>query len=121
MAGFASRQIQHARRLGFLVAHRPHYLLGRFAIVRDAYSGLNGLKDFLVRTSPLRMGDLHKPATSTVDLARSGPVLATKGAADALACSRFAGRAAVPLSPCVYATDVSDLHDAGGRVRRAHP
>ncbi len=30
---------------------RPRYVLGRFATVRDAYSGLNGLKDVVVRTT----------------------------------------------------------------------
>lgn len=108
MAGFASRQIQHARRLGFLVAHRPHYLLGRFAIVRDAYSGLNGLKDILVRTSPLRMGDLHKPATSTVDVARSGHVLATKGATEQAAEMR---RDAFSLGPRLDGSAVAVLQD----------
>ncbi len=82
MPGFASRQFERAKRLGFLVTRRPRYVLGRFATVRDAYSGLNGLKDVVVRTTPLRMGDLYKPATSTLDVARSGHVLSSRSAAE---------------------------------------
>ena len=85
MAGFASRQFERAKRLGFLVTRRPRYVLGRFATVRDAYSGLNGLKDVLVRSTPLRMGDLYKPATSTVEVARSGHVLSSRSAAEQVA------------------------------------
>ena len=39
MTGFALRQFERAKRLGFLVTRRPHYVLGRFATVRDAYVG----------------------------------------------------------------------------------
>lgn len=80
MAGFASRQFERAKRLAYKVTHEPHYVLGRFATVRDAYSGLNGLKDVLVRTTPLRMGDLYKPTNSTVDVSNSGHVLSSRGA-----------------------------------------
>lgn len=82
MAGFASRQFERARRLARKVTREPHYALGRFATVRDAYSALNSLKDVIVRTTPLQIGDLYKPANSTVDIARSGHVLASRSAAD---------------------------------------
>ena len=36
--------------------------------------------------------------------------------ADALACSRFVGRAAVPLSVLFHAADVSDFSGVGGRA-----
>lgn len=82
MAGFASRQFERARRLCRKLAHEPHYALGRFATVRDAYSALNGLKDVVVGTTPLRIGDLYKPANATVDIARSGHVLSSRTAAE---------------------------------------
>lgn len=81
MAGFASRQFQRVTRLGYKVMREPHYALGRFATVRDVYSALNGLKDVVVRTTPLRIGDLYKPANSTVEVARSAHVIASRSAA----------------------------------------
>ena len=78
MADFAPRLFERVKRLGFLVTRRPRYVLGRFATVRDVYSGLNGLKDILVPRTPLRIGELYKAATSTLDVARSGHVLTSK-------------------------------------------
>lgn len=82
MAGFASRQFERARRLGAKVMREPHYALGRFATVRDVYSALNGLKDVVVRTTPLAIGDLYKPVNSTVDIARSSHVVSSRSAAE---------------------------------------
>ncbi|WP_428682622.1 hypothetical protein [Reyranella sp.] len=82
MAVFASQIFERTKRLIFLVLRRPHYLLGRFAIIRDAYSGLKGLKDFVVQTPPLLIGDLYKPATTAVDVAYSGHVLPSRSPAE---------------------------------------
>ncbi len=108
MAGFASRQFERAKRLGFLVTRRPRYVLGRFATVRDAYSGLNGLKDVVVRTTPLRMGDLYKPATSTLDVARSGHVLSSRSAAEQVEEMR---RESYSLGPMLDGAALATLQD----------
>jgi hypothetical protein len=82
MTAFASRQFERARRLGRKLAHEPHYALGRFATIRDAYSALNGLKDVIVGTKSFRIGDLYKPADATVGIVRSGHVLSSRTAAE---------------------------------------
>jgi len=82
MAGFASRQFERYRRLAGKVVREPHYALGRFATVRAAYSGLNRLKDVVVPTTPLRVGDLYKAANATVDVARCRHVLPSRHAAE---------------------------------------
>jgi len=82
MTGFATRQFERVRRLGRKLAREPHYALGRFAAVRDAYSALNGLKDSMVETTALRIGDLYKPAGATVDIVPSGHVLSSRTAAE---------------------------------------
>lgn len=108
MSGFALRQFERAKRLGFLVTRRPHYVLGRFATVRDAYSGLNGLKDVVVRTTPLRLGDLYKPATSTLEVAASGHVLASRSPAEQV---REMHREAYSLGPKLELSAVAALQD----------
>ena len=82
MAGFGSRQFERFGRLAGKVLREPHYALGRFATVRDAYSALNRLKDVVVRTTPLQVGDLYKPTNSTIDVARSNHVLPSRNAAE---------------------------------------
>ena len=113
MAGFASRQFERAKRLGFLVTRRPRYVLGRFATVRDAYSGLNGLKDVVVRTTPLRMGDLYKPATSTLDVARSGHVLSSRSAAEQVEERR---RESYSLGPQLDGAALATLQDEARKL-----
>jgi hypothetical protein len=81
MPGRASQPFSKMKRLAFLVRHRPRYLLGRFALVRDAYSRLNGLKDVVGGGTPLRIGDLYHAADATIDVAASGHVLSDKTAA----------------------------------------
>ena len=82
MLGFASPPVSRMRRIAFILLHRPSYLLGRFAIVRDAYSGLHRLKDAVAGAAPLRIADLYHPAETTIDVAASGHVLSTKTAAE---------------------------------------
>lgn len=113
MAGFASRQFERAKRLGFLVTRRPRYVLGRFATIRDAYSGLNGLKDVVVRTTPLRMGDLYKPATSTLDVARSGHVLSSRSAAEQVDEMR---RESYSLGPKLDGAALATLQDEARKL-----
>lgn len=113
MPGFASRQYERAKRLGFLVTRRPRYVLGRFATVRDAYSGLNGLKDVVIRTTPLRMGDLYKPATSTLDVARSGHVLSSRSAAEQVEEMR---RESYSLGPMLDGAALATLQDEARKL-----
>ena len=70
------------RRIAHILLHRPSYLLGRFAAVRDAYSGVRRLKDAIAGAPPLSIADLYHPAEATVDIAASGHVLSSKTAAE---------------------------------------
>lgn len=81
MAGFGS-QFDRVRRLAGKVVREPHYALGRFATVRDTYSALNRLKDVIVPTTPLRIGDLYKPTHGTIDVVRCDHVLSSRRAAE---------------------------------------
>ncbi len=72
MSGSGSTPATFVRRLAHLMRHRPSYVLGRFATVRDAYSRLNGLKDVATKKRPLEIGDLYRPPHGTVDVAPSG-------------------------------------------------
>ena len=108
MADFAPRLFERVKRLGFLVTRRPRYVLGRFATVRDVYSGLNGLKDILVPRTPLRIGELYKAATSTLDVARSGHVLTSKSAVEQ---TREMRRDAFSLGPRLDGSAVAGLQD----------
>lgn len=76
--GFFSRQAARARQFAFLAVRRPHYLLGRFAVLRSAWSGLRWLQDRLHGGASFVTGDLYKPATVPLQIARSGRVSASK-------------------------------------------
>lgn len=82
MAGFVSRQFQRVKWLGAKVVNDPHYALGRFATVRDAYSAVKGLKDVVVPATPLKIGDIYEPANSTVDLVRSSHIVSSRSATE---------------------------------------
>lgn len=107
MAGFGS-QFERVRRLAGKVVREPHYALGRFATVRDIYSGLNRLKDVVVRTTPLHIGDLYKPAGTTVDVVRCDHVLAARPAAEQVEEMR---RQSYSLGPQLDASAVATLQE----------
>lgn len=107
MAGFGS-QFDRVRRLAGKVVREPHYALGRFATVRDVYSGLNRLKDVVVRTTPLRIGDLYKPVNATVDVARCDHVLTSRRAAEQVEEMR---RQSYSLGPQLDGTAVATLQE----------
>ncbi len=85
MLGLASLPVSRMRRIVFIMLHRPSYLLGRFATVRDVYSGLHRLKDAVSGAAPLRIADLYHPAEATIDVAASGHVHSTRTAAEQVA------------------------------------
>lgn len=107
MAGFGS-QFERVRRLAGKVVREPHYALGRFATVRDIYSGLNRLRDVVVRTTPLHIGDLYKPAGTTVDVVRCDHVLASRPAAEQVEEMR---RQSYSLGPQLDVSAVATLQE----------
>ena len=85
MPGLASPPASRMRRIAHILLHRPSYLLGRFATVRDAYSGLHRLKDAVSSATPLSICDLYHPADATIEVAASGHVLGPRTAAEQVA------------------------------------
>lgn len=109
MDGLVSRQVARARQLAFLLSKRPHYVLGRFAFMRDAHSRLNSLKDTFGGDVPLKIGDLYKPATSILHIAHSGCLISDKSP---LRQAEEIRQASYSLGPKLSADAVAALQDS---------
>jgi hypothetical protein len=108
MAGFASRQFSRMQRLAFLLSRKPHYLLGRFAVVRDSYAMMNGARDAVLGTSRLRVGDLYEEASTSIETASSGLLLPVASAAEQVEELRSQSYS---LGPHLAPSTVSELHE----------
>lgn len=75
MVSFASQQLSRMQRLAFLLTNRPHYVLGRFAIVRHGYSRWTAIKNAVVGQPRLKIGDLYEEATASIEIADSGHLI----------------------------------------------
>lgn len=106
MPGPASPPLSSIRRIAYILLHRPSYVLGRFATVRDTYSQLHRLKDLVAGAGPLRIADLYHDAEATIGIAPSGHVLAARTAAEQAAEMR---RQSYSLGPNLGAAAIAEL------------
>jgi hypothetical protein len=113
MASFASQQFSRLRRLAFVLGNQPHYVLGRFPIVRDVYSMLNAFSDAVVGSAPLRIGDLYDDPIAIVETAPSGhllPIILPGRQVDQMRTQSYS------LGPHLTIDAVSQLRSAASRL-----
>lgn len=104
-----SALFHNSRRLIELLRERPHYVFGRFAIARDAYSGLRSVRDLVGGRQPMRIGDLYRPTTADVAVAPSGMLLPGKSSREQVAEMRAQSYSPGPsLMPEAVATLVAE-------------
>lgn len=104
-----SALLHNSRRLIELLRERPHYVFGRFAVVRDAYSGLRSARDLMGGGQPMRIGDLYRPTTADVAVASSGMVVPGKSSREQVAEMRAQSYSPGPsLTPTAVATLVTE-------------
>lgn len=113
MAGFASRQFSRVQRLVFLLTRQPRYILGRFAVVRDSYSMMSGVRDAVVGASRLRIGDLYEEATASIETAASGLLLPVASVAQQVEEMRTQSYS---LGPHLVPHAVSELREAASSL-----
>ncbi len=68
--------LRRTRDLLRALKDRPHYIFGRFEIVRSLNSGVAAVRDLLGR-EPLLIGDLYKGASSPLSIGESGLIRQT--------------------------------------------
>lgn len=114
-----SALLHNSRRLIELLRERPHYVFGRFAVARDAYSGLRSARDFVAGDRPMRIGDLYRPTTADVAVAPSNMLATVKSSrqqvAEMRAQSYSLGPSLTPQAAALLATEARSrpLHAQG--------
>jgi len=104
-----SALLHNSRRLFELLRERPHYVFGRFAMARDAYSGLRSARDLVGGGQPMRIGDLYQPTIADVAVAPSGMLVDGKSSREQVAEMRAQSYSLGPsLTPAAVATLVSE-------------